>query len=143
MKTFQGLLKVLPENGIYVFFSNSQGIHDKGTAKVAYEKFGAVWGKASCTMGQSYGLMIKFVSEPRVEERFMVAQIETLYRIAKRDKDKLFYIMCNAFNTVGNYTPNDLIRVFKSKEIPDNLVFEEEFSKLLLGTKKIINEEEV
>ena len=143
MRTFQGLLKVLPENGIYVFFSSIEGYHTKGTSKIAYENFDAIWGKAFHSMGRSFGICIKFKLTPRIEESFMRTQIDNLYHIARRDKDKLFYIMYNGINTIGNYTPNDLVRVFKSKEIPDNLVFEEEFSKLLLGTKKIINEEEV
>ena len=43
-------------NEIFVFGSNLQGAHGGGTARMAYEHFGAVWGKGVGLFGQSYAI---------------------------------------------------------------------------------------
>lgn len=50
----------LPQNGeIWVFGSNLAGIHGAGAAKVAIDKFGAVWGQGLGLNGQSYAIATK------------------------------------------------------------------------------------
>lgn len=132
MKTFKGFLKELPENGIYVFFSNIEGKHESGAAKVSYEKFGAVWGKAFHSMGQSYAICVKWRVTAK-DIKFMQAQIETLYYWCKKNKESDFYVMCNAHANLGEYTPDEMVKVFKSHPIPENIVFEEGFAKLITG----------
>ena len=46
----------LKENEIFVFGSNLQGMHGGGAARIAYEKFGAIWGQGVGLQGQSYGI---------------------------------------------------------------------------------------
>lgn len=46
----------LKENEIFVFGSNLQGMHSGGAARIAYEKFGAIWGQGVGLQGQSYGI---------------------------------------------------------------------------------------
>ena len=46
----------LEENEIFVFGSNLQGMHGGGAARVAHEKFGAVWGEGIGLQGQSYAI---------------------------------------------------------------------------------------
>ncbi len=46
----------LEENEIFVFGSNLAGSHGGGAARVAYEKFGAIWGQGVGLQGQSYGI---------------------------------------------------------------------------------------
>ena len=46
----------LEENEIFVFGSNLQGMHGGGAARLAYEKFGAIWGQGVGLQGQSYGI---------------------------------------------------------------------------------------
>ena len=46
----------LKENEIFVFGSNLAGAHGGGAARVAYERFGAVWGQGVGLQGQSYGI---------------------------------------------------------------------------------------
>lgn len=41
---------------VFVFGSNLDGIHQGGAARVAFEKFGAVWGKGVGLQGQSYAI---------------------------------------------------------------------------------------
>ena len=46
----------LKENEVFVFGSNLEGCHSGGTAKVAMEKFGALWGQGVGLQGQSYAI---------------------------------------------------------------------------------------
>lgn len=46
----------LKSNEVFVFGSNLNGFHNGGAARVAYEKFGAVWGEGIGFHGQSYAI---------------------------------------------------------------------------------------
>lgn len=46
----------LKENEIFVFGSNLDGMHIGGAARIAHEKFGAIWGQGIGLQGQSYGI---------------------------------------------------------------------------------------
>ncbi len=46
----------LKSNEIFVFGSNLAGIHGGGAARLALERFGAVWGQGVGLQGQSYGI---------------------------------------------------------------------------------------
>lgn len=46
----------LGQDDIFVFGSNLQGRHAGGAARVAYRKFGAVWGQGVGIQGRSYAI---------------------------------------------------------------------------------------
>lgn len=46
----------LAPNEIFVFGSNLRGAHGGGAARMAYEHFGAVWGKGVGMYGQTYAI---------------------------------------------------------------------------------------
>ena len=46
----------LKENEIFVFGSNLEGHHGGGAARLAYNRFGAVWGQGVGLQGQSYAI---------------------------------------------------------------------------------------
>jgi len=46
----------LKDNEIFVFGSNLEGMHGGGAARLAYEKFGPIWGQGVGLQGQSYGI---------------------------------------------------------------------------------------
>ena len=46
----------LKENEIFVFGSNLAGAHGGGAARLAYRKFGAVWGEGVGLHGQTYAI---------------------------------------------------------------------------------------
>ena len=46
----------LAENEIFVFGSNLAGAHGGGAARLAYERFGAVWGEGVGLHGQTYAI---------------------------------------------------------------------------------------
>ncbi len=46
----------LKANEVFVFGSNLDGAHGAGAAKIARERFGAIWGQGIGLQGQSYGI---------------------------------------------------------------------------------------
>ena len=46
----------LKANEVFVFGSNLSGYHGGGAARIAMEKFGAIWGQGVGLQGQSYGI---------------------------------------------------------------------------------------
>lgn len=46
----------LKEDEVFVFGSNLEGMHIGGAARIAYDKFGAVWGKGNGMFGKSYAI---------------------------------------------------------------------------------------
>lgn len=56
MKYTPDYIEELKSNEIFVFGSNLNGLHGGGAARVAMEKFGAVWGQGVGLQGQSYAI---------------------------------------------------------------------------------------
>ncbi len=50
------LIVDLREGEVFVFGSNAEGHHAGGAARVAHERFGAVWGEGEGPHGQSYAI---------------------------------------------------------------------------------------
>ena len=46
----------LKDNEVFVFGSNLGGFHGGGAARVAHQRFGAVWGQGVGLQGQSYAI---------------------------------------------------------------------------------------
>ena len=59
MNYYSGYINELKENEIFVFGSNPEGRHGAGTAKIAKEKFGAVYGVGRGLTGQCWALPTK------------------------------------------------------------------------------------
>lgn len=144
MKTYTGLIENLPENGIFVFGANTQGIHGAGTAKIALEKYGAKLGLTHL-QGQSYGLITTDLTSevrPGIKEYQIVMLISELYFVANENPDKDFYVAYTAggFNLSG-FTSDELAWMFAKaglfgmmhqNVIPDNMVFEDNFYKSII-----------
>ena len=46
----------LQKDEVFVFGSNINGMHGGGAARVAMDKFGAIWGQGEGLQGQSYAI---------------------------------------------------------------------------------------
>lgn len=49
-------IETLKPGEVFVFGSNPAGHHSGGAARLAFERFGAVWGQAQGLQGQSYAI---------------------------------------------------------------------------------------
>lgn len=147
--SYTGLIKDLPENGIFVFGSNPEGRHGLGTAKLARDKFGARYGQGRGIMGQSYGLItknlrkdyfeketgIKYtrVGDKSVSHEMIVDNIRELYSYARKHRENVFYIAYTRNGKLLNgYTPKEMAKMFREAgRIPKNIIFEKGFLLLI------------
>jgi hypothetical protein len=135
MKTYKGHITTLEPHQILVFGSNTQGRHGKGVALFARQYFGAINGRAIGIQGQSYAIITKDLTKskhPSIEEVSIIGQISELYEFARLSPDKEFFIAyAGTGNNLNGYTPQQMAKMFGCMRIPENIVFEEEFAKLL------------
>lgn len=136
MKTYSGKLTSLPGNGIFVFGSNTQGFHKSGAAKAAIENFGAVYGKAYGLQGQSYAIITKDKTKdihPSISKDTIKMQIAEMYLIAAVRMPKFDFYVAYGVNEElrSGFTPNEMAEMFACTAIPQNIVFEENFAKLV------------
>lgn len=135
MRTYNGQITELKENEWFVFGSNTQGRHGKGSALVAVRNFGAIYGQPIGPQGKSYAIVTKDLGKkihPSIHPTSVVFQIKILYEFAKNKPDDLFYVVYSGIGTNLNWwTPSQMAQMFSSFPIPENIVFEEEFAKLL------------
>jgi ABC-type uncharacterized transport system ATPase subunit len=135
MKTFTGLIKKLEPNQIFVFGSNTRGIHGAGAALFAMNNFGAIYGQARGLQGQSYAIITKDLTKdihPSISREIICKQIDDLYIFARHTQKYDFLIAyCADNNNLCGYSSEELAEMFARADIPENIVFEEEFLKLV------------
>lgn len=56
MRFTPDMITHLNDGEIFVFGSNLQGMHGGGAARIAYERFGAIWGQGVGLQGKCYGI---------------------------------------------------------------------------------------
>ena len=128
---------ITPEaNTIFVFGSNPEGRHGAGAAKVAREKFGAIYGQGQGLQGNAYALPTKDlrVKENRglrsISKEDIVESIKKLYETARQHHVKLFKIAYrNTHSTsLNGYTGLEMIDMFlEAGPIPENIIFSQEW----------------
>jgi len=138
MKTYSG--NIIPEpDTIFVFGSNPEGRHGAGSAKVAREQFGAIYGQGEGLQGSAYALPTKDlrVIENRgyrsISAEQITENIKRMYQCAEEHPDKKFKI---AYRNQPNerslcgYSGRELMAMFKEAcngNYPDNIYFSEEW----------------
>jgi hypothetical protein len=121
------------ENTIFVFGSNPEGRHGAGSAKVAKEKFGAVYGVGEGLQGNSYALPTKDLRIPgtrSISKSDIVHNIQKLYDLARTMPEKNFKV---AYRTkfdeksLNGYTGEEMVQMFSMYPVPNNIYFSEEW----------------
>ena len=113
METTPERLTELPEGSIFVFGSNESGAHGGGAARVALDRFGAIWGQGEGLQGQSYGLptMEGFDALRGAAERFVT--------FAGEHPELRFYLTKVGCGIAG-HDESDVAPLFDAT--PDNVV---------------------
>lgn len=147
MRTYKYPITKLEPNQIFVFGSNTQGRHGKGAALWAKQHAGAIYGNSIGPQGQSFAIVTKNLKKqihPSVHRDVIISQIEQLYDYAIACPDKEFLIayrkVFNGNNKIrevinlNGYSVQEMADMFKeaaNSTIPSNIIFEEEFAKLI------------
>lgn len=154
-KTYSGKITSLQSNQIFVFGSNPEGRHGAGAAKDAKDLFGAKYGQGRGMQGQSYALVTKnlkpgFVEpstgitykeagEKSVSKEQIIENIKELYSVAKENTSKEFLIPDYSKSNLNGYTGQEMADMFNAAgPIPSNIVFNENFDKLIGFTQSDI-----
>lgn len=135
MKTYIGKITKLEKNQALLIGTNTQGKHGKGNALLGMKIGGAIYGRAKGQQGRCYGIITKDLTKrnhPSVSKEYIIEQIGEFYEFVKKYTHVDFLI---PYSGVGvnlcGYSPKELADMFSVFEIPDNIVFELEFSKLI------------
>lgn len=119
------------ENTIFVFGSNTDGVHGAGSAACAMRYFGAIYGQAEGLQGESYALPTTLLYSILMSPKEITEHIKKMYDCARENPDKNFKVAYrNKPNerTLCGYTGADLQKCFKDAgPIPENVWFSKEW----------------
>ncbi len=132
MKYYTGNVEPEPRT-IFVFGSNPEGRHGAGAAKVARDRFGAIYGQGEGLQGNSYALPTKDLRIPgerSISPDDIVENIKRLYACAREHPDLDFKIAYRNTYTksLNGYTGIEMIAMFiYAGPIPDNIYVSSEW----------------
>ena len=111
----------LKPNEIFVFGSNLAGAHGGGAARLAYDRFGAVWGQGVGLQGQSYGIPTMHggvdVIKPYVDE---------FVAFAKQHPEMKFFVTKIGCGIAG-FTIEKMAPLFADAVDAENVILPREF----------------
>ena len=116
----------LKPNEIFVFGSNLAGMHGGGAARVAMEKFGAIWGQGVGLQGQSYAIP---TMHGGVEE--IKPYVDEFLKFAKAHPEYTFYVTRIGCGIAG-FSPEQIAPLFyHAIEVP-NIIMPEDFAEIIM-----------
>ena len=108
----------LKPNEIFVFGSNLAGSHGGGAARLAYNRFGAVWGQGVGLQGQSYAIPTMQggleTIKPYVDEFIEFAKQHTEYK----------FLVTRIGCGIAAFTPNEIAPLFNGAIDVENVIFQ-------------------
>ena len=115
----------LKENEVFVFGSNLKGLHMGGAARVAWEKFGAIYGQGIGMQGQSYAIP---TMQGGVET--IKPYTDEFIEYAKQHPDKKFLVTPIGCGIAG-FTEEEIAPLFKDAVDVENIYLPEGFYNYL------------
>lgn len=111
----------LAENEIFVFGSNLAGAHGGGAARLAYNRFGAVWGQGVGLHGQSYAIP---TMQGGVET--IKPYVDEFIRFAKGNRHLTFLVTRIGCGIAG-FRDEEIAPLFKEAINVNNVILPKEF----------------
>lgn len=125
-RTTPDFITSLAENEIFVFGSNLAGFHGGGAARVAHQRFGAVWGQGVGLQGQSYAIPT------------MQGGVETIrpyvdeFIVFARQHPELTFLVTRIGYGIAGFTDEDIAPLFKEALGTDNIILPATFLDVLV-----------
>ena len=120
------IINNLKPNEIFVFGSNLDGMHGGGAARVAYNKFGAIWGQGVGLQGQSYAIPTMHggvnVIKPYVDEFIDFAKSHT----------ELKFMVTRIGCGIAGFTDEEIAPLFKEAIEIENIYLPKSFYYILV-----------
>lgn len=111
----------LKANEVFVFGSNLNGFHAGGAARIAMERFGAVWGKGVGLQGQSYAIP---TMQGGVET--IKPYVDEFIQFAKAHDELIFYVTRIGCGIAG-FKDEDIAPLFADAQDVDNIILPQSF----------------
>ena len=115
----------LKPNEIFVFGSNLAGSHGGGAARLAYNRFGAIWGQGVGLQGQSYAIPTMYggvdVIKPYVDEFILFAKKHPEYE----------FLVTRIGCGIAAFTPDEIAPLFYHVIDCENIVLPREFDDIV------------
>ena len=118
----------LKPNDIFVFGSNLAGAHGGGAARLAYNRFGAVWGQGVGLQGQSYAIP---TMQGGVET--IKPYVDELIEFTKQHPEYKFLVTRIGCGIAG-FTDAEIAPLFKDAIGLENVILPMEFVDVIQGT---------
>lgn len=110
---------------IFVFGSNLAGRHGGGAARVAMNRFGAVWGQGVGIQGQSYAIPTMQGGPETIKP-----YVDQFIEFAKEHPELKFYVTRIGCGIAG-FTDTQIAPLFAQAKPITNIILPETFAKLL------------
>lgn len=125
MRISSAIISSLDKNEVFVFGSNLEGLHGGGAARIAFEKFGAVYGQGTGLQGKSYAIptMFKTVEEikPFVDEFIVYAKSST----------HLKFLVTEIGCGIAGFSQNEIAPLFAEAMDVENIYLPQSFWVLI------------
>jgi hypothetical protein len=110
---------------VFVFGSNMGGYHGGGAARVALDKFGAIWGQGVGLQGQSYAI-------PTMQGgvKTIKPYVDKFIEFATEHGEKYFYVTRIGCGIAG-FSDEDIAPLFEATLALPNVCLPESFVKIL------------
>jgi hypothetical protein len=117
---------------IFVFGSNTKGIHGAGAALCALTEHGAIQGVSMGLQGNSYAIITKHLpdGERSVTLRFISSQIAILFFFSTKRPDLIFNVTRIGCGHAG-FKEEEIAPLFKDYTLFPNIVLCKEFKEWL------------
>jgi hypothetical protein len=112
---------------VFVFGSNLAGAHGGGAARVALDKFGAVYGQGVGLQGQSYAIP---TMQGGVET--IIPYVDEFIDFAKRHPDK-FFLVTRIGCGIAGFTDRQIAPLFKEALGLENVCLPRSFVEVVQG----------
>ncbi len=118
------ITKLQPDE-IFVFGSNLAGMHGGGAARLAYQKFGAVWGQGVGLQGQSYAI-------PTMQGGVETIQpyVDEFIEFAKQHP-QLKFLVTEIGCGIAGFSPSEIAPLFEQVREVKNIYLPERFWMVL------------
>jgi hypothetical protein len=130
MKFTPDKISSLKKNQIFVFGSNEAGVHGAGAAKLAHQKFGAVYGVGFGLQGKSYAIPTKDLEIRTLPLDKIGFYIQSFLTEVMEYPDNEFLVTKIGCGLAG-YSELEIASLFKNKTIPANVTLPESFYNII------------
>ena len=111
----------LAENEIFVFGSNLAGAHGGGAARLAYRKFGAVWGEGVGLHGRTYAIHTMQGGVQTIKP-----YVDEFIRFAK-EHPSLTFLVTRIGCGIAGFQDRDIAPLFKAAINVENIILPKGF----------------